>query len=59
MVKSFNRQKRIQELKNKHFVFEKSLQREYKKPILDDLKILNLKKQKLQVKDLINNITNF
>jgi len=55
MVKSFNRQKRIQELKNKHFVFEKSLQREYKKPILDDLKILNLKKHLgSTVKDLEN-----
>lgn len=59
MVKSFNRQKKLQALKNKHFVFETSLQKEYKRPILDDLKILNLKKQKLHVKDLIKNITNF
>ncbi len=59
MIKSFDRQKKIEELKIKHSFFELSLKKEYNKPFFDDLKILNIKKQKLNIKDQINIISDF
>lgn len=45
---------RLEQLSSKHLTLEKQIQQEMRSPLPDTLRISQLKKQKLQIKDMIN-----
>ncbi len=53
MRKSYYTQQKIKILQSKHTLYENFLKKEYNKPHLDEIKVLDLKKQKLKIKDTL------
>ncbi len=48
---------RIESLKAKHHALEVALEQEHNRPHPDDIEILRIKKQKLQIKDELANLS--
>lgn len=46
---------RVEQLSNKHTTLDMQIQQEMRSPIPDTLRIAQLKKQKLQIKDTLTN----
>lgn len=47
---------RLEQLSSKHTSLDMQIQQEMRSPIPDTLRISHLKKQKLQIKDMIKNV---
>lgn len=47
---------RLEQLSNKHSTLDMQIRQEMRSPIPDTLRIAQLKKQKLQIKDTLENI---
>lgn len=45
---------RLEQLSSKHVTLDMQIQKEMRSPLPDTLRISQLKKQKLQIKDMIN-----
>jgi len=46
---------RVEQLSSKHLTLDMQIQQEMRSPVPDTLRIAHLKKQKLQIKDTIEN----
>ena len=56
MRKSYYNQQKIKILQSQHTLYENDLKKEYNKPHIDGLKVVDLKKQKLKIKDILSRL---
>tara|TARA_B100000989_G_C19449482_1_gene431079 strand:+ start:644 stop:823 length:180 start_codon:yes stop_codon:yes gene_type:complete len=56
MRKDYYTQQKIKILQSKHTLCENFLKKEYNKPHIDCLKVVDIKKEKLRIKDTLNRL---
>lgn len=56
MRKFYYTQQKIKILQSQHTLYENDLKKEYNKPHIDGLKVVDLKKQKLKIKDILSRL---